>query len=160
MPELMPHGRQPCYPALMSPMLDKKIGIVGAGNMGSTLVRGLLAAGVEDPNDLLVSDPRESARKELERETRVRTTENNHEVAAFADLLILATKPQVLDEVLREVAPATGESTLVVSIAAGVSIGTIERLLEPGTRVVRCMPNTRRVGRRRRDRYRGGQPRE
>lgn len=122
-------------------MLDTKIGIIGAGNMGSTLVRGLLGAG-EDSTHLLASDPRESVREVLERETKIRTTESNHEVAAFADLLILATKPQVLDHVLREVAPATGESTLVVSIAAGVSIATIERLLKPGTRVVRCMPNT------------------
>ncbi len=121
---------------------NMKIGIVGAGNMGSTLVRGLLGAGLQQPSQLLASDPRETARTELANQTGIRTTEDNHEVAAFADLLILATKPQVFDSVLAEIAPATGGSTLVVSIAAGVSIRTMEHALQDGTRVVRCMPNT------------------
>ena len=137
----MPNAAPACYPADMAAKLDMKIGIIGAGNMGSTLVRGLLGA-MEDRALLLASDPRESTLADLARETQIRTTTSNHETAAFADLLILATKPQVLDTVLRQIAPATGESTLVVSIAAGVSIRAIESLLKPGTRVVRCMPNT------------------
>ncbi len=118
-----------------------RIGVIGAGNMGTTILEGLLDAGAATPEQLMASDPREPRRKELE-ERGVRTTASNLEVARFAELLVLATKPQVFDRVLGEIAPGTGPETLVVSIAAGIPIDAIERQLAPGTRVVRTMPNT------------------
>lgn len=119
-----------------------QIGVVGGGAMGSALVRALVHQGTTAPERVLVSDPHGERREALARDLGVRTTTSNREAAEFADLLLLATKPQVFDRVLTDVAPATGPQTLVVSIAAGVSIASMESQLEPGTRVVRCMPNT------------------
>lgn len=118
-----------------------RIGVIGAGNMGTTILEGLLDVGAAAPEQLMASDPREPRRRELE-ERGVRTTASNLDVARFAELLVLATKPQVFDRVLGEIAPGTGPDTLVVSIAAGIPIDAIERQLAPGTRVVRTMPNT------------------
>lgn len=109
--------------------------------MGTTILEGLLDVGAAAPEQLMASDPREPRRRELE-ERGVRTTASNLDVARFAELLVLATKPQVFDRVLGEIAPGTGPDTLVVSIAAGIPIDAIERQLAPGTRVVRTMPNT------------------
>ncbi|MCA9614172.1 MAG: pyrroline-5-carboxylate reductase, partial [Myxococcales bacterium] len=118
-----------------------RIGVIGAGNMGTTILEGLLDAGAADPSQLMASDPREARRKELS-DRGVKTTASNLEVARFAQLLVLATKPQVFDRMLAEIAPGTGPETLVVSIAAGIPIDAIETQLAPGTRVVRTMPNT------------------
>ncbi|MCB9624449.1 MAG: pyrroline-5-carboxylate reductase [Sandaracinus sp.] len=118
-----------------------RIGVIGAGNMGTTILEGLLDAGAADPSQLMASDPREARRKELT-DRGVKTTASNLEVARFAQLLVLATKPQVFDRMLAEIAPGTGPETLVVSIAAGIPIDAIETQLAPGTRVIRTMPNT------------------
>ncbi|MBX3247073.1 MAG: pyrroline-5-carboxylate reductase [Myxococcales bacterium] len=118
-----------------------RIGIVGAGNMGTTILEGLLDAAAASPSQLMASDPRASRRDELA-SRGIGVSASNLEVARFAELLVLATKPQVMDRVLKEIAPATGPGTLVVSIAAGVSIAAIESMLLEGTRVVRTMPNT------------------
>ena len=118
------------------------VGVIGAGNMGGTILEGLLDTGVATPERLLVSDPRRERREQLLDELGVASTGSNLEVARFADLLVLATKPQAFDRVLAEIAPATGPEKLVVSIAAGVPIRVLEAHLAAGTRVVRTMPNT------------------
>jgi pyrroline-5-carboxylate reductase len=118
-----------------------RIGVIGAGNMGTTILEGLLDAGAATADQLMASDPREARRRELD-ERGVRTSASNLEVARFAELLVLATKPQVFDRMLTEIAAGTGPDTLVVSIAAGVPIAAIESQLAPGTRVIRTMPNT------------------
>ncbi len=110
--------------------------------MGSALVRALVCQGSHAPERVLVSDPHSERRQALAADLGIRTSASNREAAEFADLLLLATKPQVFDKVLPDIASSTGPQTLVVSIAAGVSIGSMESQLTPGTRVVRCMPNT------------------
>ncbi len=110
--------------------------------MGSALVRALVKQGAPSPDRVLVSDPHRERREALAQDLGVRTTDSGRAAAEFADLLLLAVKPQVFDKVLADIAPATGPDTLVVSIAAGVSIATMQSQLAAGTRVVRCMPNT------------------
>ncbi|MEM9069571.1 MAG: pyrroline-5-carboxylate reductase [Myxococcota bacterium] len=122
--------------------MTQRIGVIGGGTMGTSLLRGLLEAEASKPEQIMVSDPREERRDDLAKTLKIATTASNVEVASFADVILLATKPQVFDRVLREIAPSTGPTKLVVSIAAGVSIASMEKQLVSGTRVVRCMPNT------------------
>ena len=68
------------------------VGVIGAGNMGGTILEGLLDTGVATPERLLVSDPRRERREQLLDELGVASTGSNLEVARFADLLVLATK--------------------------------------------------------------------
>ena len=122
---------------------NKKIGFVGAGNMAGALIKGLLHSGTRDGR----ADPgqrraRRAARGARQRARHRRPREDNDELAAWADVVVLAVKPQVIDKVLAPIGAAMRPDALVVSIAAGVPIEAIEARLPHGARVVRTMPNT------------------
>jgi pyrroline-5-carboxylate reductase len=122
--------------------LGKKIAFLGAGNMAGALVKGLVSAGAAAPSEILCTDVRKERLEELEKKHGVRTSKDNVESARWADVVVLATKPQVFDRLLPDVAKGVRSDALVVSIAAGVPISAIEAKLPAGTRVVRTMPNT------------------
>jgi pyrroline-5-carboxylate reductase len=117
------------------------LGFIGVGNMGEALVRGLVQAGTARAQDVLVSARRKERVDELTRTYGVRGGSNS-EVARQSDVVVLAVKPQILDQVLREIAGDVDRQKLVVSVAAGVPIAAIERRLHPPLRIVRAMPNT------------------
>jgi pyrroline-5-carboxylate reductase len=94
------------------------------------------------PGQIQASDVREERLAELAAEHGIATTKDNAKLAAWADVLVLAVKPQVIDKVMVPIARELRPHTLVVSIAAGVPIESIESRLPPETRVVRTMPNT------------------
>ena len=121
---------------------SKTIGFLGAGNMASALVKGLLHAGIFAPSDIVVSDVKKDRLEHLQTTHGVRTTTDNHELTRSVDVLVLAVKPQVVDRVLDAVAGDVREDTLVVSVAAGVPLEALEGRLPPYARVVRTMPNT------------------
>lgn len=114
-----------------------KIGIIGAGNMSAAITKGLIGAGTV-PGDIFVSDI--SAEKLREAAALDVKTGTNEEAAAFGEAVILAVKPNVFEKALPSLAEAL-KGKLVISIAAGITIGFISSLL-PGARVVRLMPNT------------------
>ncbi|MFQ5853381.1 MAG: pyrroline-5-carboxylate reductase [Candidatus Binatia bacterium] len=123
-------------------MLKKKIGVIGAGKIGSALIRGILQAGLVYKRQVIASAPRDAVRQALARQTGVRVTSDNGGVTDFADILILSVKPQVVDFVLQEISKKFGEEKLLVSVAAGVPLARIEGYLPRGSRVVRVMTNT------------------
>ena len=123
-------------------MIDRRIGFVGAGNMATALVRGLVASGLVKPQALSASDPSEERRTALAREYGITTHADNAALAKAADVLVLAVKPQVVGTALAELAPAVVPGTLVITIAAGVKTAAIEARLGDAVRVVRAMPNT------------------
>jgi len=118
------------------------IGFLGAGQMATALARGWAAAGLLDPARSLASDPYAAARDRFTSATGVRAVAGNAEVAAGADLLVLAVKPQTMAAVLAEVRPVVSPRHLVVSIAAGVTLGQLAAGLGGDARLVRVMPNT------------------
>jgi len=118
-------------------------GFLGAGKMASALVAGMIRAGVAAPGGILLSDPDASARSGLAERTGAKGVGSNLEAAQGAEILVLAVKPQVMSEVLREIAGAVGPDRLVVSIAAGVTLARLEAGFgEPRPRFIRVMPNT------------------
>lgn len=119
----------------------KKIGFIGAGNMASALVGGLLARGWQAA-DIALSDAW-PAQLEAHAATGVMTTTDNLRVLEHADVLVLAVKPQVMSAVLKPLAAlAQGKRPLIISIAAGIPVASIERWLGGPMPVVRAMPNT------------------
>lgn len=119
-----------------------RIGFLGAGKMATALARGWLAARLMGPEQMLASDPLPPARQAFCNETGVRTTTSNVEVVEFADLLILAVKPQTMKDLLAEVRAAVATRHLVISIAAGITLRQLVEGLGPDRRLVRVMPNT------------------
>ncbi|MFO7765443.1 MAG: pyrroline-5-carboxylate reductase [Pelovirga sp.] len=118
-----------------------KIGFIGGGNMAEALIKGLLA--VNYPADkIVVSEPIETRREQLQQAFGVALTENNPELVAMCEIVVLAIKPQIVDEVLREIVPTWNDNKLMVSILAGVTCASIERKFAGSPRVVRVMPNT------------------
>lgn len=126
-------------------MTDKTIAVLGAGNMGSALLRGILASGWGRKGRLLASHPKAAKAAALRKELGIRVFPSNREAAQAADILILAVKPQILDSVLAEIKPVVSPRQLVVSIAAGFPTARIEAALGDRVAVVRAMPNVAAV---------------
>lgn len=125
-----------------SSLRDKKIGIIGAGAMGSALCRGLINAGVTTPNAILVSDPHTAHLTALNTALKIKTTDSNARVAKFTDIVVLAVKPQTVASVLADISETMQPTQLLITIAAGVRTATIEAGLKNPVPVVRAMPNT------------------
>jgi pyrroline-5-carboxylate reductase len=120
----------------------KRVGFVGAGNMGEALVRGLVEARVVPATAILAHDPRPDRLRELERRFGIGVAKDNETVVREADVVVVAVKPQIMDAVLREIAPAVARDTLLVSVAAGVSTARMRAALDKPARLIRVMPNT------------------
>jgi pyrroline-5-carboxylate reductase len=123
-------------------MAAAAVGFLGAGQMATALAAGWARAGLLDTSRSLAADPVPAAREKFTQATGVRTVGTNAEVAAAADVLVLAVKPQVTAGVLAEVRPHVDPRHLVISIAAGVTLQTLAAGLGSGVRLVRVMPNT------------------
>jgi pyrroline-5-carboxylate reductase len=122
-------------------MLKEKIGIIGAGKIGSAIARGVIRAGLVSRDQVMASDVSEALRQAIAAELGIKVTAKNNDVCDFADILILAVKPQIVDPVAKEIATKLGDAKLLVSVAAGVPLSRIAANLERGARVVRVMPN-------------------
>jgi len=120
----------------------KKFGFVGAGNMGEALIRGLLGARLVTPRDILVSEPSRERAAHMKRVHRVSAAKNNLDLVRRCDVVFLSVKPAQINRVLRDISPALDRSSLLVSIAAGISLFQIESRLRAPVRLVRAMPNT------------------
>jgi pyrroline-5-carboxylate reductase len=117
----------------------KRVGVIGAGKIGGSLVARLSAAG---NFDLVVSDVHEEQLERFAEDYGVKTTTSNREAAEGSDLLVVAVKPWDVGRILDEISPAIkGGEKAVVSVAAGVPISAIEGRLPGGAAVLRVMPN-------------------
>ncbi len=122
--------------------LGKKIAFLGTGNMAEAMVKGLLRAGVAAREEILCTEPRPERREEIQARYGVQVLSDNRAATEQADVVVLSVKPQIMDALLEEIAPAIDHHKLVISIAAGISIAKIARKLGTGVRIVRTMPNT------------------
>lgn len=118
------------------------IGFLGAGKMASALASGFLRAGLALKETILASDPVPGAREGFAQSVGTKTTGFNPDVVKFANVLVVAVKPDQVVDLLKEISSSITEKHLVISIAAGIPISTFEATLPAGTRVVRVMPNT------------------
>lgn len=114
------------------------IGFIGGGNMAEALIKGMTTEGMKD---ILVSEPREERRRELELRYGIRTAASNAAVVQSCDILVLAIKPQQMEAVLGEIGGQVDGSKTVVSIAAGITLSYLGSRLRTD-KIVRVMPNT------------------
>lgn len=123
-------------------MKNQTISFIGAGNMASSLIGGLLAAGYSASN-IWASDPYLEKHQELKDKFGIHLTADNKQAAEQADVLIFAVKPQIFKQAALEIAPLISKKhPLIVSIAAGIPEKSILQWLNFDAAIVRCMPNT------------------
>lgn len=118
------------------------IGFLGAGQMATALAQGLIAAGFTRPENIAASDVSETAREAFAKATGATTSQSNKEVVTRSTTVVLAVKPQVAQQVLRELQSVLTPDHLLVSIAAGTPIASLANWCGGRCRVVRVMPNT------------------
>jgi pyrroline-5-carboxylate reductase len=119
-----------------------KIGVIGCGNMGQALIRGMLKGGFAAPGGVVAWDADSRKLKAFTRSCKVQAARSNKDLARKSSIILLAVKPQQMEEVLEEIGPFLTGRKLVISIAAGIKTGWIERHLGRGIPIVRVMPNT------------------
>ena len=120
---------------------NKKIAIIGTGNMGEALVGGLIVSQSSKPKNIICSDVRQDKLDQVKSKFKVRTTTNNLKAVAEADIIIYAVKPQIMAATLTETAAKLDMSKLVISIAAGVPLAAMEACIGKDLRLIRVMPN-------------------
>ncbi|TNF29771.1 MAG: pyrroline-5-carboxylate reductase [Deltaproteobacteria bacterium] len=121
---------------------DIRLGVLGAGNMGQALLRGVVSRGGLAADRVLVADVRREVCEALSAELGVKVADSNEELVANSDVVLLCVKPQVLFNVLEPLAESLGPDKLLISVAAGITLAALERALPAGTPVIRSMPNT------------------
>lgn len=119
-----------------------KITFIGGGNMAEALLKGILDGGDVEASSVTVTDIRGDRLSELARTYGVNTSTDNGEAVRNAREVWLCVKPQLMKEVLEPIRGMASPEAVYVSIAAGVSIATIEAVTDMNARVVRVMPNT------------------
>jgi pyrroline-5-carboxylate reductase len=118
-----------------------RIGFIGGGNMAEALLKGLLS-GTFPAGQLLVAEPDDTRRRLLESRYGIQVVTENLAVIKACELVVLAVKPQVAEEVLTGIAAAFSSEKLLISILAGVSTAVLESYFDGSPRIVRAMPNT------------------
>lgn len=119
-----------------------KLGFIGAGNMGSAIIGGVISAGIVNSQDIIVSDRDADKLNTLNEKFDIKTTKNNEDTLS-SDIVFLCVKPNILGLVIDDIKHKVNKNTIFVSIAAGQSIEKISATFDiRGVKIVRVMPNT------------------
>jgi len=127
---------------MTSKLSGKKLAVLGTGKLGGILLRAYLEQKLFTPKNVTATVRHEEKAAALAKALGVNVTTNNAKAAHGADIVLLAVKPQVVSEVLKEIKSEIGKDALVISVAASVPTTYIEQRLGDKAPVVRAMPNT------------------
>jgi pyrroline-5-carboxylate reductase len=123
-------------------LTEKKLAVLGTGKLGGILLRAYLKQGLFSANYVTATVKHAEKAESRAKEMGVSLTTDNRKAAHGADIVLLAVKPQVVGDVLKEIAPELSEKTLVISVAASVPTSYIEQHTGGKIPVIRAMPNT------------------
>lgn len=122
--------------------MNKKIGFIGCGNMAQAMIGGIVKSELVTKENIMGSNSGEKNLNKTKENYGILTTHNNKEVAAFSDILILAVKPHIYASVIEEIKDIVKKETIIVTIAAGITIEFMENSFHKEAKIVRTMPNT------------------
>src|SRR5882724_3799154 len=123
-------------------LLGKRLAVLGTGKLGGILLRAYLKQGLFDAGRVTATVKHAEKAATLAKELGVSVSTDNRKAVHGADIVLLGVKPQVVGDVLKEIAPELSEGTLVISVAASVPTNYIEQHAGTKVPVVRVMPNT------------------
>lgn len=123
-------------------LAGKRIAFLGAGKMGGIILQALLKNGLLTPASTCATVAHEERAKALAAKLKVKVSTDNVKAVKGADVIVIGVKPQVVEDVIREIAGHITPKQLIVSVAASVPTSMIEKDLPPNVPVVRAMPNT------------------
>jgi pyrroline-5-carboxylate reductase len=123
-------------------LAGKKVAFLGAGKMGGIILQALLKSGMLSPKSTRATVAHEERAKALAAKLKVKVGTNNVEAAKGADIIVLGVKPQVVEQVVREISKDLTPNQVIISVAASVPTSMIEKNLAPNIPVIRAMPNT------------------
>ena len=121
---------------------NQHLGFIGAGNMATALIKGLIQSGVYDRQHLLAADKDEDALKKVSGNFGVKCYASNFRVTSESSIIVLSVKPQNMREALEEMKEAIGDHHLIISIAAGIPLRMIREVAGREIPLIRVMPNT------------------
>lgn len=120
----------------------QKIGIVGGGQMGEALIRGIIDSGLLSADKIMITDPDNDRCQYLLSTYSVQIADSAQSLADACSILILAVKPQIMGKVLDMYSQSLSSKHLIISVAAGISIQSIEKFIGDRVKIIRVMPNT------------------
>lgn len=123
-------------------MFAYELGIIGTGTMGSALVKTIIKNKLIDESKIIIYDKDQGAIERLTSELKINIAKDNKELASNSRYILLAVKPQVIDNVLEEIASQVNEEQTIFSIAAGVSLNHISKFFKGNIGIIRIMTNT------------------
>ncbi len=121
--------------------MNKKLAFIGAGNMASSIIRGVVKSGKAAPSMIFTTDIDEQKLLLLENELHIQTTTDNAEAVEDADYIFLCVKPDKMPAVCHELRNYIPPSSVVISIAAGITQENLRRFLGSDKNIIRIMPN-------------------
>lgn len=122
--------------------MNKTIGFIGCGKMAQAMIQGVLSSEIVSAEQIIVSANTNETLTLVENKYSIKTTLDNSEVASQANLLFLAVKPNLYAEIINEIANNVKGDTIIITIAAGISLSFIESNFGKPVKAVRSMPNT------------------
>lgn len=128
-------------PTMNQLLKRQKIGFLGAGNMAQAIMKGMLESGVATSDQILASNRTPGKLQKLTDQYKIQTIDTNESLVENSDIVILAVKPQDLLTAIEPIASSFNDDQIVISLAAGIKMETLEKYL-PNVRLVRMMPNT------------------
>lgn len=123
-------------------MLNKKIGFIGSGNMGSAMIGGIVSSNLVPADHVIASAKTQATIDSLKEEYHISGTLDNREVVRQSDIVFLAVKPYLYEAVIKEIRDDVTDSQIIIAIAAGQTLEHMESLFGKELKLVRTMPNT------------------
>lgn len=122
--------------------MNKKIGFIGCGNMGSAMIEGILSSGLRTADQIIASDTSRPALDRLSTSFGIQVTSDNTKLTKDSDIIFLSVKPHLYEHVIEEIRNFVDEEKVIVAIAAGISHSKLDDYFGKPVKIVRVMPNT------------------
>lgn len=118
------------------------IGVIGIGNMGSAMIRGMVNGSIVQPESIWIYDQEQDKCKKIQKELGVNIAQSSKQLTENCNIIVPAVKPPFVADVLSEITNVLTSNHLILSIAAGITMDQIKEIIQEKCYVIRTMPNT------------------